>query len=266
MERSQTAAASAVALYPSHRKMAWIFGLLLPILACHLLQPLILLLDEYYYENAFTELGERLLPALSDLLTVLLNFLIKLAVFGMIGLYVMRRLRLPGDKTTRRWLRWLPAVLLLPYVASYWIAFVFGDPTWNSLGLLTLNILLSWGLDLLLFGCCFWQTKRYARRYRAQTELSPGKAILPRKNAPLQRLFFRITLFALLWQGAFQIWNTTLLILAYGGPDSFSEIWTLASPYLLLLAQLAAGYLLCLFVARTTQAIAPAEKDTFSKG
>ncbi len=264
---SASAMTTAQKLLPTHRRMALWFGLLFPLLSHHLIQAIGLWLNEFYYDNVFTELGERLIPAALEVLSLLMSFLAKLGFVGLLSLYVMRRLRLPGDPVTGKWLRFLPLVLLLPHGASLWLAFVFGAPTWNSLGYLALNIFAFWALDLVTFGFCFWLTKRYyLRTYRVQADLAPGEGLLPDKKSPLLRLFFQILWIALAIQLLPEVINTVLLITAYGGPDSAEEVWTLVSPYLLQLVLHFAGYFLCIWVARMTQSCAPAEKDLFSKG
>lgn len=254
------------ALRHRHGVLICMFALVIPILTHHLLQGVYVAIEVWYTRAALNDTGEFLFAALLEILWLIIGFCKALSLLGVIGVYAMNRLRLPKDARRQRWMRWLLPVLLLPYLASYWLAFAFDDPHWEDLGYLSLTILSNWALDLLVMAIALLLIRRYARGYRTQQELSPQGRILPRRSSsPLLRLFLWVTVASFAVRGAITLWNTVLLI-ANGYASTVSDAWySVIYPWLLLIAQHLMIYLLLVWVAHDTEKIFPAEQDRFQK-
>ncbi len=204
-----------------------------------------------------TEGGKNLLYVLLDVLSVIIDCAKILPLFALLGVLVVRQLCVPQERHTWRGiLLAMAAFLLLPYLSSLFLAAIF-DTTMRSSDFffLTLSALLNWAIEWAIVGIAVLILHRRRDQWQACRSAMASEQILPRRDNPFLHLLWRITLGAFFVRLTLCVVTTVLDIVSIGAPQSLGEVVTLLSPYLLLLAQTAMGYLVMVFAAQDSHRV-----------
>ncbi len=247
-----------------HKKLFLWLCVAVPIAVYHGLQFLHSLLAEFVEETVFSNAMEFLFAMLLVAFETVIDFGKMIAPFVLLGILFVRMTRRYGSRLTRLGAYLIPICLLLPYTAAYWQTAYFEYLDSAAFGYHTINILLNWILELCAIGAGAVTISTQRAKIWKRDDLDPNKEYLPRKSNFCLRSLLWVTLAMSAVRAMLCLFTTVSYLVGIGAPQNASEVWTLLSPYILLIAQAVVGYLIMVQIVSDAQSKEPIEEKPFS--